>query len=91
MYLKIENVGLKLVRALNGETGDHFVWARSNLVSYRTACELAKIATNAGDELSYSVWSFLDNVAEMWEHWGEEGFEIETIGQYGGVKFSFVD
>lgn len=89
MYLKIENVPLAVAKALMEETD--FTWSKVNRLTYRGAANLAHEVTSGEHWYSPEARSVLNEIPEMWEHWGEEGFEIETFGEHGGVKFSFSD
>lgn len=89
MSILIENVPKIVVLALIEET--NAPWGRNTVLNYRSACNLAKMATDGYHSFSFKASTVIDEIPDMLEHWGEKGFEIETIGQYGGVKFSFID
>lgn len=70
----IEETGVQIVRGVN-------------LLTYRQTCELARIATDGEHEFPAYVEHFLEDVAEMWEHWNDvEPIEID----YGGGHYHYL-
>lgn len=72
----IKETGVQLTRGLT-------------LLTYRQTCELARIATDGEHEFPAHVEYFLEDVAEMWEHWNDsEPISIEYgYGHYHYMKF----
>lgn len=89
LEIKISNrVICKLLNDSVKETGVLFQRG-VNLLTYRQTSELARIATDGLHEFDQIVDNFLEDVAEMWEHWDDtEPPEIEYgSSQYHYMKF----
>lgn len=75
----IEETGVQIMRG-------------SSLLTYRQTCELARIATDGEHEFPAHVKHFLEDVAEMWDHWNDvEPIEIDYGGGSHYHYLKFVD